>query len=438
MGAFLCRTEPVNFDSEVDLFHFVLLRVVGKGAFGRVRIVQHKQTKELYALKYIDKSRCSKMKAVSNIIQERRLLEDVDHPFVVNMRYAFQDDENCFFVLDLMLGGDLRFHLDRLKVLPEETIQLYVAEIASGLSYLHHKKIVHRDIKPDNILLDAKGHAHITDFNVAVYHPEDRLLSNVAGSKAYMAPEILLRKGYTYGVDWWSLGVMVFELAFGRRPFHGRKTGDLTHSICRGTLKFPHDAETKFSVDGLVALREFLERDPKHRVGCRVGRSHELDEIKSLAWLKAIDWEKLETKEIIPSLIPDANRPNYDLSHELEELLLEDHPLKKKKRKANRDVSRLRPEYRILEEQFANYNFQNSKRRTYYPVNEQLASHVTSASSDDAGDSRPPTPGPYLDGDRYLPDNRLPVSGEPSSSVLLHDESKVPLPNLTNAHSNLV
>ncbi|GJJ11549.1 hypothetical protein Clacol_005783 [Clathrus columnatus] len=425
MGAILCRPE-----------------VVGKGAFGRVRIVQHKQTKDLYALKYIDKSRCAKMKAVSNIIQERRLLEDVrkvsakhwinklsvDHPFIVNMRYAFQDDENCFFVLDLMLGGDLRY---RLKALPEETVQLYVAEVASGLAYLHQKRIVHRDIKPDNILLDAKGHAHITDFNVAVYHPTDRVLTSIAGSKAYMAPEILLRKGYTFGVDWWSLGIMAFELAFGRRPFHGKKSGELKHSICRSTLKFPHDAEKKLSVSGLVALREFLERDPKHRVGSRVESSHELDDIKKLAWLKRMDWEKLEAKEIQPSLIPDSNRPNYDLSHELEELLLEDHPLKKKKRKANRDVSRLSPEYRILEEQFTNYNFQNSKRRTYYPVNEQLVSRVTSASSDDAEESRPPTPGPYLDGDRCASANRLPPPGESNSSmpILPHNELKEQLSN---------
>ena len=108
MGAVCCRPTPIDFDGEVNLFHFVLLRCVGKGAFGKVRVVQHKQTRDLYALKYINKAKCVKMKAVANIIQERRLLEEIDHPFVVNMRYAFQDDENCFFVLDLMLGGDLR------------------------------------------------------------------------------------------------------------------------------------------------------------------------------------------------------------------------------------------------------------------------------------------------------------------------------------------
>lgn len=113
MGANCCRPDPVDFDSEVNLFHFFLLRSVGKGAFGKVRVVQHKRTKTLFALKYIHKDRCVRMRAVANVVQERRLLEEIDHPFVVNLRYAFQDDENCFFVLDLMLGGDLRCECER-------------------------------------------------------------------------------------------------------------------------------------------------------------------------------------------------------------------------------------------------------------------------------------------------------------------------------------
>jgi serine/threonine kinase 32 len=137
--------------------HFHLLRSVGKGAFGKVRIVQKKDTKNMYALKYINKDKCIKMKAVDNIIQERNLLEDLDHPFVVNLRYAFQDDENMFMIIDLMLGGDLRYHLDRQFNLPEKHIKFYAAEVCNALCFLHSKGIVHRDLKPDNLLLDDKG-----------------------------------------------------------------------------------------------------------------------------------------------------------------------------------------------------------------------------------------------------------------------------------------
>ena len=134
------------FIAIVELSHFLLLRSVGKGSFGKVRVVQHKGTKKLYALKYINKEKCIQMKAVDNIISERRLLERIDYSLIVNMRYAFQDDENLFMVLDLMLGGDLRFHLERLGTLPEDYVRFYAAELALSLNYLHSKQIIHRYI----------------------------------------------------------------------------------------------------------------------------------------------------------------------------------------------------------------------------------------------------------------------------------------------------
>ena len=223
-------------------------------------------------------------------------LPQIDHPFVVNLRYAFQDDENCFFVLDLMLGGDLRctltfvlsrtfqyslaplfhsrdlVHLERLGSLPEESVRYYVAEIASALAFLHEHRIMHRcvplfslshylialsisDIKPDNILLDERGHAHLTDFNIAVHFTERRMLTGVAGSMAYMAPEILSKRGYTYPIDWWSLGVCAYELVFGRRPFRGKTNADLTHSISKDSLRFPDDADKRCSRAGMMALK---------------------------------------------------------------------------------------------------------------------------------------------------------------------------------------
>jgi serine/threonine protein kinase len=129
-----------------------------------------------------------------------------------------------------------------------------------------------RDIKPDNILLDEQGHAHLTDFNIAVHYSERKMLTGVAGSMAYMAPEILVKKGYSYTIDWWSLGVCVYELIFGRRPFRGRTNGDLTHSITKDPLRFPEDAEMKCSKRGMQALASFLERDVTKRLGCKTRR----------------------------------------------------------------------------------------------------------------------------------------------------------------------
>ncbi|KAI0047238.1 Pkinase-domain-containing protein [Auriscalpium vulgare] len=391
MGAVCCRPQVIDFDGDVNLFHFILLRCVGKGAFGKVRVVQHKQTRDLYALKYINKSKCVKMKAVANIVQERRLLEEVDHPFVVNLRYAFQDDENCFFVLDLMLGGDLRFHLERLGSLPEDTVRFYMAELSSALAFLHEKRIMHRDIKPDNILLDENGHAHLTDFNIAVHYNERRLLTGVAGSMAYMAPEILAKRGYTYPIDWWSLGVCAYELLFGRRPFRGRTNSALTHSISKDPLRFPENAEEKCSKAGISVLRGLLERDPYKRFACSP-HTDSLQEIQRHPWFSSIDWVALDRKELPSPFVPDSKKANFDASHELEELLLEDNPLKAKARKA-RDVNTLTAEMRQMEEQFTIYDFRIMHRRSYYPQNQQIVSTMTATSSTGMVASRPVTPG---------------------------------------------
>ncbi|CAG8437601.1 6229_t:CDS:2 [Acaulospora colombiana] len=316
MGICCCKEEEIDFNAEVELSHFHLLRSVGKGAFGKVRVVQHKHTKVLYALKYINKAKCIKMRAIENIIQERRLLEEIDYPLVCNLRYAFQDDDNMFMVLDLMLGGDLRFHLERQGSMKEEVVKFYAAEISLGLAYLHSKKIVHRDLKPDNILLDEKGHAHLTDFNIAVHFNEKKPLTSVAGSMAYMAPEVLSKKGYFDSVDWWSLGILIYELLF------------------------------------------------------------------------SIDWDMLATKQANAPFIPDPKRANFDATHELEELLLEDNPLKAKKRaNPNQDLSGLSREVRMMEEKFLIYDFTKMCRRGYSNHNratsaEKRSSQVTRRKSE--------------------------------------------------------
>ncbi|KAI0687684.1 kinase-like protein [Cytidiella melzeri] len=382
MGAVLCCcTDPVNFDGEVDLYHFDLHRAVGKGAFGKVRVVEHKRSKQLYALKYIDKARCIKQKAVANIIQERRLLEEIDHPFIVNLRYAFQDDDNCFFVLDLMLGGDLRFHLERKGRFEEDTVKFWVAELAEALDYLRKQRIIHRDLKPDNILLDAMGHAHITDFNVAIHYSERRLHTSVAGSMAYMAPEVVGRKGYTWCVDWWSLGVVAWELLFHKRPFDGRTAEKMTNSILKDSLKFPSTVNELCSPDAQEFLRNLLDRNPKTRLGCR-SKSNGMDDVHNHPWMASIEWESLRDKDCQPPYVPDMKKANFDVSHELDEFMMVEKPLTHSKRKAHPDLEKMKPELRQLEEQFTIYDFSKNKRISYYPHNQPIVTTVSQSDDD--------------------------------------------------------
>ncbi|KAF9545723.1 hypothetical protein EC957_010586 [Mortierella hygrophila] len=359
MGAGCCKEEAIDFNAEIELSHFHLLRSVGKGAFGKVRVVQHKRTKEIYALKYINKAKCIRMRAVENIIQERRLLEEVEFSLICNLRYAFQDDENLFMVLDLMLGGDLRFHLERAGPMREDVVRFYVAELALALDALHARRIIHRDLKPDNVLLDEHGHAHLTDFNIAVYFNPTKPLMSIAGSMAYMAPEVLLRKGYFESVDWWSLGVVMFELLFGKRPFRGKSNDLLTSSILRDPLPFPENAHEMVSAPCIDVVSKLCERDISKRLGCT---SEGLDAFKKHPWFEGIEWDKLATKEATPPFEPDSKRANFDATHELEELLMEDNPLKAKKRAQTTPETELSTEMQMMEDKFIVYDFTKVKR----------------------------------------------------------------------------
>ncbi|KAJ3355995.1 hypothetical protein GGF32_001736 [Allomyces javanicus] len=358
MGGICCKPELIDFDGEVDLNHFELLRSVGKGAFGKVRVVQHKRDKTLYALKYINKEKCIKMRAVENIIQERRLLEEIHFPLIVNLRFAFQDDENLFMVLDLMLGGDLRFHLDRQGCLNETAVQFYVAEIALALNYLHERKIVHRDLKPDNVLLCERGHAHLTDFNIAVHYNDRKPLTAIAGSMAYMAPEVLNRKGYFATVDWWSLGVVAYELLFGRRPYRAKTNEALTQAILLEPLVFPENSPNHVSQECIDCIKGLINRDISTRLGCG---SAGFAALRQHPWLRHLEWERMATKEVTAPFIPDSKRPNFDATHELEELLLEENPLKHKKKstsaKPGQEPAPLTKEARLFQTKFLVYDY---------------------------------------------------------------------------------
>ncbi|KAI8145183.1 kinase-like domain-containing protein [Fennellomyces sp. T-0311] len=366
MGALCCKEDAVDFNDEVDLSHFTLLRSVGKGAFGKVRVVQHKANKRLFALKYINKAKCIRMRAIENIISERRLLELINYTFIVNLRYAFQDDENMFMVIDLMLGGDLRFHLDRMGCFPEEYVRFYAAEIALALRYLHRKHIVHRDLKPDNILLNEHGHAHLTDFNIAVRFSNEKPLTSIAGSMAYMAPEILVKRGYSSSVDWWSLGVVCYELLVGKRPFRAKSNEALQQAIMHDPIEFPEDAS--LSSDAKDFVLGLMTRDISQRLGYS---STGFRRLQSHPWLNGFDWEKLEAKAVTPPFTPDDKRANFDPTHELEEILLEDNPLKVKKRAPKRSGSNSNiksqqsndllpeqsPEQQMMEERFLTFDY---------------------------------------------------------------------------------
>ncbi|ODH45282.1 AGC/YANK protein kinase [Paracoccidioides brasiliensis] len=319
-GKQVCSSDAVNLN------HFRLLRVVGKGAFGKVRIVERKDSGLTFALKYIRKDEVVRSESVRNIIRERRMLEHLNHPFLCNLRYSFQDIEYIYLVVDLMNGGDLRFHISR-KSFTEDAVRFWIASLACALRYIHSQGIIHRDLKPDNVLLDSEGHVHLADFNVASDFKPSKPLTSKSGTLAYLAPEVFEGSGYLNEVDWWSLGVTFYECIYNKRPFDGRSHDALSENVRRVQPKY-YVTNPAVTVPCLRAIASLLEKDRTKRIGAAG-----FDSFESHPFFEDIDFDALERKEIAPIFTPSSEKTNFDATYDLEELLLEEAPLEARARR---------------------------------------------------------------------------------------------------------
>ncbi|XP_021693444.1 serine/threonine-protein kinase 32A [Aedes aegypti] len=321
--ASLLSDEDVNFD------HFQILRNIGKGSFGKVCIVQKRDNGNLFAMKYVSRSACIGRGALGGVLKEVELLASLEHPFLVNLWFSFQDEEDLFMVCDLLAGGDLRYHLNHQVEFSEASVALLVCEIGSALDYLQKQRVVHRDIKPDNILLDEEGHAHLTDFNIATRLPPDGLACSMSGTKPYMAPEVFMCAleeiaGYSYPVDWWSLGVVAYEMRSGMRPFVVHSSTPLVDvkNLLNTQPHFPRTWSDNF----IDLLGKLLNVHP----GARISSQRELQQTKLL---RGTNFERILAKQTNPLFKPSKDHLNCDPSLELEEMIIETKPLHKKKKR---------------------------------------------------------------------------------------------------------
>ncbi|CAB1416553.1 unnamed protein product [Pleuronectes platessa] len=333
MGLGQSSKAPVTDDTdEVNFDHFQILRAIGKGSFGKVCIVQKKDTKKMYAMKYMNKLKCVERNEVRNVLKELQIMQNLEHPFLVNFWYSFQDEEDMFMVVDLLLGGDLRYHLQQNVHFSESTVKLYICELTLALGYLRTKRIIHRDIKPDNILLDEHGHVHLTDFNIAAIVKEDLKATSIAGTKPYMAPELFQtfegsHPGYSFSVDWWSLGITAYELLRGQRPYVMRSSTP-ANEILQTFHKVHPSFPAGWSLEMKSLLRKLLCIDVKKRISC-------LAELQDLDYMSDVNWDAVLSKHLPPALFP-MRRLNCDPTFELEEMILESKPLHKKKKRLAR------------------------------------------------------------------------------------------------------
>ncbi|KAM0050564.1 putative protein kinase AGC-Pl family [Helianthus debilis subsp. tardiflorus] len=283
----------------VGLEDFEVMKVVGQGAFGKVYQVRKKDNLEIYAMKVVRKDKIVEKNHAEYMKAERDILTKVDHPFIVQLRYSFQTKYRLYLVLDFVNGGHLFFQLYHHGLFREDLARIYAAEIVSAVSHLHANGIMHRDLKPENILLDVDGHALLTDFGLAKEFDKNARSNSLCGTVEYMSPEIILGKGHDKAADWWSVGILLFEMLTGQPPFHGGNREKIQKKIVKDKLKLP----AFLTSEAHCLLKGLLQKDPNKRLG---NGSMGSDEIKHHKWFKPINWKRLDAREIQPTFRPEV------------------------------------------------------------------------------------------------------------------------------------
>ncbi|KAF5025284.1 hypothetical protein F66182_2617 [Fusarium sp. NRRL 66182] len=281
---------------------FDILKLIGKGTFGQVYQVRKKDTQRIYAMKVLQKKVIVQKKEVAHTVGERNILVRTamsDSPFIVGLKFSFQTPSELYLVTDYMSGGELFWHLQKEGRFDEKRAKFYIAELILAIQHLHHNDIVYRDLKPENILLDANGHIALCDFGLSKANLTKNDTTNTfCGTTEYLAPEVLLdESGYTKMVDFWSLGVLVFEMCCGWSPFYAEDTQQMYKNIAFGKVRFPRDT---LSQEGRNFVKGLLNRNPKHRLGA----TDDAEELKRHPFFADVDWTLLTKKLITPPFKP--------------------------------------------------------------------------------------------------------------------------------------
>jgi serine/threonine protein kinase len=288
---------------------FVCLALLGKGSFGEVFLVQKINTKERFAMKVLRKERIMGQNLLKYALAERNVLSLSHHPFIVKLNYAFQTSTKLFLILEYCPNGDLAKHLMLEKRFSEPRAKFYICEVLLALENLHQRDIIFRDLKPDNVVLDKDGHCKLTDFGLSKEGVnENQFAQSFCGSIAYLAPEMLKKKGHGKAVDWYLLGVLFYEMLIGITPYFTGRKEDIFHNIEFGELKIPNFV----SPEAAEILRRLLERDPNKRLG---GSIKDAQEIKEHPYFKDVDWDKVYNKQIRPPTIKNYNNKMMHVYH---------------------------------------------------------------------------------------------------------------------------
>uniref|UniRef100_A0A8C8DWM5 Protein kinase C n=1 Tax=Oryzias sinensis TaxID=183150 RepID=A0A8C8DWM5_9TELE len=303
----------------MNLHDFVFIKVLGKGSFGKVMLAELKGTDEVFAVKVLKKDVILQDDDVDCTMTEKRILALArKHPYLTQLYCCFQTKDRLFFVMEYVNGGDLMFQIQRSRKFDEARSRFYAAEVTSALMFLHRHGVVYRDLKLDNILLDAEGHCKLADFGMC----KEGILNGVTtttfcGTPDYIAPEILQELDYGPSVDWWALGVLMYEMMAGQPPFEADNEDDLFESILHDDVLYP----VWLSKEAVSILRAFMTKSPSKRLGCVAAQGLE-EAIKAHPFFREIDWTLLEERKVKPPFKPriktkrDVNNFDQDFTRE--------------------------------------------------------------------------------------------------------------------------
>ncbi|KAF9959932.1 AGC protein kinase Gad8 [Mortierella alpina] len=291
------KRDNANVPLTIDAFD--LLKVIGKGSFGKVMQVRKRDTSRIYAMKILRKAHIISRSEVNHTLAERTVLAQINNPFIVPLKFSFQSPEKLYLVLAFVNGGELFHHLQREGRFSEERSRFYAAELLCALECLHGFNVVYRDLKPENILLDYTGHIALCDFGLCkLGMTETETTNTFCGTPEYLAPELLLGQGYTKTVDWWTLGVLLYEMLTGLPPFYDENIHEMYRKILQDELRFPDEV----TPEARSLLSALLTRDPNQRLG-----NNGSSAIKQHPFFKPISFSHLMAKKIQPPFKPSVS-----------------------------------------------------------------------------------------------------------------------------------
>jgi len=306
---------------------FQKLKLIGKGDVGKVYLVRHNENQKLYAMKILDKSEMIKRNKVKRVLTEREILATASHPFIVTLYWSFQSNEKLYFIMDYCGGGEFFRMLQRQpgKCLPEDSVRFYSAEVLLALEYLHMLGFIYRDLKPENILLHETGHIMLTDFDLSkaaatsvtpqvikkmfgqapeIYSKPELVTNSFVGTAEYIAPEVIQGYGQSSSVDWWTFGILMYEMLYGVTPYRGKSQDDTFSQILGGEIKFPdhHSHSVSSNCKGLI--KKLLAANPKNRLGSANGA---IDIKKHKFFEGKINFTLI--RNVTPPIVPKIQHP---------------------------------------------------------------------------------------------------------------------------------